>query len=296
MRLIVLVSLFACGGSSTPKPPQQTSGPPAPMTAMPAGAEDVVVATVNGQPVYGSCVATQAARGATKQGALDECIGFELLAQQAVPYATDDEVVHETKRALVSQFIAREYEDKYTSPKDFGAAWDKFVELNRLKVDHGEARASAYVRLVLPKNATPEQDAAAKALAEEVAAKLREERGLTGVHLKELGEQIVGTRGTVEISNVPAYLDNGGLVKEYADALFAIPEVGRTSGAVRTSWGWDVILLTERIAAEKLSPDETRAKILPELKRSYFGTWAKQVAKGVSIKLFDENIPKLEDL
>lgn len=266
------------------------------MTATPSSADDVVVATVNGQPVYGSCVASQAARGATKQAALDECIGFELLAQQAVRFATDSEVVHETKRALVSQFIAREYEDRYSSPKDFGAAWDKFLEINKLKVDHGEARASAYVRLVLPKNATPAQDAAAKALAEDVAAKLRDERGLTGVHLKELGEQIVGTRGKVEISAVPAYLDNGGLVKAYADALFAIPEVGRTSNAVRTDWGWDVILLTERIAAEKLSPEEMRAKMLPELKRSYFGTWAKQVAKAVSVKLFDENIPKLEDL
>ncbi len=296
MRVLVLVSLFACGGSSAPTQPQPTSGPPAPMTATPASAEDVVVASVNGQPVYGSCVAAQAARGATKQGALDECIGFELLAQQAVAFATDSEVVHETKRALVSQFIAREYEDKYTSPKDFGAAWDKFLEINKLKVEHGEARASAYVRLVLPKNATPDQDAAARAVAEEVAAKLRDERGLTGVHLKQLGEQIVGTRGKLEITSVPPYLDNGALVKPYADALFAIPEVGRTSGAVRTAWGWDVILLTERIAPEKLSPDETRAKMLPELQRSYFAIWAKQVAKAVSVKLFDDNIPKLEDL
>jgi hypothetical protein len=113
---------------------------------------------------------------------------------------------------------------------------------------------------------------------------------------KTLGEQLVGTRGKVEVASVPPYLDNGGLVKPYADALFAIPEVGRTSNAVRTSWGWDVILLTELIPAEKLSHDEAVAKMLPELKRSYFGTWAKQVAKTVSVKMFDENVPKLEDL
>jgi hypothetical protein len=296
MRVLLLASLFACGGSAQPKPPQATSGPPAPMTATPASAEDVVVATVNGKPVYGSCVVAQAARGATKQVALDECISFELLAQQSQTYASDAEVIYETKRALVSQFIAREYEDRYTSPKDFGPAWDKFLELNKLKVDHGEARASAYVRLVLQKNATPEQEAAAKALAEEVAAKLHDERGLTAAHLKDLGQQIVGGRGKVDIAAVPPYLDNGGLVKPYADALFAIPEVGRTSGAVRTSWGWDVVLLTELIRAEKLSHDEAVAKMLPELKRSYFGTWAKQVARTVSVKLFDENVPKLEDL
>jgi hypothetical protein len=266
------------------------------MTATPASAEDVVVATVNGKPVYGSCVVAQAARGATKQVALDECISFELLAQQAQAYATDSEVIHETKRALVSQFIAHEYEDKYTTPKEFGPAWDRFLDVNKLKLEHGEARASAYVRLVLPKNPTPEEDAAAKVIADDVAAKLRDERGLTAVHLKALGEQIVGTRGKVEVATVPPYLNNGGLVKAYADALFAIPEVGRTSGVVRTSWGWDVILLTELIPAEKLSHDEAIAKMLPELKRSYFGIWAKQVAKAVSVKMFDENIPKLEDL
>jgi hypothetical protein len=296
MRALVLVSLFACGGSSTPKPPQVTSGPPAPMVATPASPDDVIVADVNGKPVYGSCVAAQAARGATKQVALDECIGFELLAQRAVAFATDPEVIHETKRALVSQFIARDYEDAYTTPKAFGAAWDKFIELNKLKIEHGEARASAYVRLTLPKKPTPEQVDAAKVIADEVAAKLHAERGLTAAHLKALGEQIVGTRGKVEIASVPAYLDNGGLVKPYADALFAIPEVGRTSGVVRTGWGWDVILLTELIPAEKLSHDEAVAKMLPELKRSYFGTWAKQVSPSVSVKLFEENIPKLEDL
>jgi len=297
MRALVLVSLFACGGSKAPAPPVAASGPPAQMTATPAGTDDVVVATVNGQPIYGSCVAAQAARGAaTKQAALDECIGFELLAQQANAFATDNEVVYETKRALVNQFIAHDYEDKYTTPKDFGPAWDKFLAVNKDKVEHGEARASAYLRIVLPKKPTDEQVAAGKVIADEVAGKLRDERGLTAAHLKDLGGKLVGTRAKVEVAPVPAYFDNGGLVQEYANALFAIPEVGRTAGPVRTSWGWDVILLTELIAAEKMPLDEQIKTMLPELKRSYFATWTKQVAKAFSIKMFDENIPKLEDL
>src|SRR5690348_1474463 len=131
--LAVLLFVTACGGSSTSKPQAAASGPPAQMTATPATSDDVIVATVNGKPVYGSCVQAQAARGATRDVALQECIGFELLAQAAQPFATDAEVIGETKRALVSQFIAREYEDKYNAPADFGAAWDKFVELNKLK-------------------------------------------------------------------------------------------------------------------------------------------------------------------
>jgi hypothetical protein len=292
----LLVLLIACGGSSSSKPPSKASGPPAPMTAMPATTEDVVVATVEGRPVYGSCVQAQAARGATKDVALQECIGFELLAQRAQAFATDPEVIGETKRALVSQFIAREYEDKYNAPADFGAAWDKFVEINKQKIDHGEARASAYLRLPIGKNTTREEAALAKSLAEEVAQKLAGERGLTAAHVRDLGVQIVGSRFKVESDSVPAYLNNGGLVEPYADALFAIPEVGRASGAIRTPWGWDVIVLTELFPAEKLPPDQVVAKLLPELKRSYFPTWLRQVAKAVSVKMFDENLPKLEDL
>jgi len=44
---------------------------------------DVQVATVEGRPVWGSCVTAQTARGATKQAALDQCIGFELMAIEA---------------------------------------------------------------------------------------------------------------------------------------------------------------------------------------------------------------------
>jgi hypothetical protein len=200
-------------------------------------------------------------------------------------------------RALVSQLIAREYEDKYNSPADFGPAWDRFLELNKTKVEHGEARASAYLRVPLPKkNVTPEQEALAKSLAEEVAQKLAPERGLTAAHLKDLGMQIVGARAKAESQAVPAYLNNGGLVKPYADALFAIPDVGRTSAAVRTEWGWDVVLLTELIPAEKLTPAQVVEKFLPELKRSYFTAWTKQIAKAVNVKVFDENVPKLEGL
>lgn len=295
MRLAVLLLVAcACGGSTPPKQ-AATSGPPAPLTATPASAADVVVATVNGKPVYGSCVTIQAGRGATKQQAFDECISFELLAQAAQAYATDPEVVGETKTALVSQFIAREYEDKYTSPKDFGPAWNRFVELNKMKVEHGEARGSAYLRITLT-NPTPEQEATAKALAEELATKLAGERGLTAAHLKDLGEQIIAGRAKLDFAVVPAYLDNGGLAKEYAEALFAIPEVGRTSKAVRTSWGWDIILFSEVFPAENLPPDEVVEKMLPELKRSYFTTWARQVASGITVKLHTENVPLLEDL
>src|SRR5439155_20343050 len=107
MRQLVLVSfglgLVACGSSKAPPPPTPT-GPPAawlPTTAP----DDVQVATVNGKPVWGSCVTAQAAHATSKQDALKQCIDFELLAQEANAHgiATDPDVALATRTALVSQ-------------------------------------------------------------------------------------------------------------------------------------------------------------------------------------------------
>jgi hypothetical protein len=266
------------------------------MIATPASADDPVVATVNDRPIYGSCVTAQAARGATKQQALDQCIGFELLAQRAAKYATDPEVAEATTTALVSQFIAREYEDKYTKPSDFGDYWTKSLERNKQMVEHGEARASAYIRVPFSKTPTPEEIEAKHAFADEIAKKLADQRGLTAPDLQDLATQLLPQHPDIQFQAVPAYLDNGGLVEEYARALFSIPEVGRTSAATRTPYGWDVILFSEVFPAEHLSPDEVVKKMLPEVKRSYFSVWSRQIASGVSVKLYDQNVGKLENL
>ena len=87
MRWLVVFAV-ACSGSKAPPPPTP-SGPAASLTAT-AAHDDVQVATVNGRPVRGSCVTEQAARGATRDDALKQCIDFELMAQvaEARPEAT----------------------------------------------------------------------------------------------------------------------------------------------------------------------------------------------------------------
>ena len=298
MRCVVAVVIVsACGGTPAPTSAPQ-SGPAASLTAMPAGASDVQVATVNGKPVYGSCVAKQAARGATKQQALEQCIAFELLAQQAAQYATDPDVTLATHTAMVSELVAREYEQKFQQPTDFGAFWSQIVDKNRERLVHDEARASAYVRVPVPKGASPADEANAKAIADELAAALNKERGLMMPNLQEIALRVVGTRAKLESQAVPAYLNNGGLVDEYAKPLFAIPEVGRTTGPVRTPWGWDIILLTELIPAAHPSESELVEKALPDVKRIYFPQWVAQLGTklGVSVKVFDDNVPKLENV
>jgi hypothetical protein len=296
--LVLALVLPACGGSSRSAPPTPT-GPPAALEATPASADDVIVAHVNDRPVWGSCVAAQAARGASRPTALDECIAFELMAQEAEArgLATDPEVVTRTRTALVSQLVAKEYEDKYNRPADFGPYWDRMLALNRRRIEHGEYRGSTYVRIKVAKNAPPEVEAEARALMEEVAAALAHERGLMPTHFTEAAEQIIGDRAKLDKATVPPYT-RGGLDPPYEQALFALPEVGRVSGAFRTRWGWDVIAWTDHVPERQPSPDQVVAEALPEIKRRYFVQWTNQIADKLGIKpqLFDDNVALLEDV
>jgi hypothetical protein len=295
MRWLV-VFLLACSGSPAPTP--AASGPPASLTAT-AARNDVQVATVNGRPVWGSCVSAQASRGATRDDALAQCIDFELMAQTAEErgLATDSDVVLATRTALVSQLVAQEYEDKLTKPEDFGTFWTRTLERNRGRFDHPEARGSTYVRVEVAKNASPAVEQAAKQRIDKIYAALANERGLMKPHLEDIAKATDGASSDLKISTAPPAIRHGQLVEPYAAALFAIPEIGRVSPPARTNWGWDVVLWDSVVPEVHATQEEIVATAMPEIKRSYFPHWVNQVAKslGVQIQIVEKNLPLLEN-
>jgi len=295
-QLTILALLVGCGGSKTSSVPTP-SGPPASFTEA-ASKDDVQVAAVNDRPVWGSCVTAQAARGATRDEALQQCIDFELLAQAAEirDLALDPEVVLQTRTALVSQLVAKEYEDKYTRPEEFGSFWTRSIERNKGRFDHPEARGSVYARVDVAKDAPPAADAKAKQQIDELYAALAAERGLMKPHLEEIAKRIVGP--DVKVAAVPPDLRHGRLDDTYSAALFSVPEIGRVAAPVRTPWGWDIVLWDSVVPEVHAPPEEVVAQALPEIKRSYFPHWVNQIAKnlGVKIEIVEKNLPLLENL
>ncbi len=95
--------------------------------------------------------------------------------------------------------------------------------------------------------------------------------------------------------DVPPYRV-GALEEHYAQALFAIPEVGRASAAVRTKWGWDVIAFTDDVPAAAPSDDEVATALMPDVKRAFFNIWTDRIRKalGVRVELVPQNVAKLE--
>ncbi len=294
MRAVLVLLLAACGATPAGDAPV---GPPASAIAPRASTTDEIVATVNGKPVWGSCVVIQGKR-ATKQEALEQCIEFELLAQVADQrgYAATPEVREATHTAMVSELVASAYEDGFTKPEQFGRAWAQAMTKGRWKIAHENYRASAYVRIPVPEQSPPAVDAAAKAAAEKIAAALAHETGLLGPSLTALAEQAApGVK--IDHQDVPAYRA-GALDQSYAETLFGLKEIGRASGAVRTKWGWDVIVWTDDVPATNPSEAEIAAKLLPDVKLAYFDHWVDAVARnlGIHVELDQKNVAKLEDL
>jgi hypothetical protein len=292
MRRFAIMLVAGCG--SHPAAPT-TNVAPAAFVAQPAPG-DVIVATVDGTPIYGSCVQGQAARGADRTTALAQCIDFELLAHAAEPYATDPEVALATHTAMVSQLVGQVYEDGYTKPEQFGGNWQMFVGKNLFHVRHEEYRASTYVRINVADGATAQQDADAHAVADKIAAAVAGERGLVGPDFVAMAQQIAGPVSLAH-EDIPPYRV-GALDEHYAQALFAIPEVGRASAAVRTKWGWDVIAYTDDVAAANPSDADVATALMPDVKRAFFNIWTDRIRKalGVRVELVPQNVDKLESL
>lgn len=294
MRAAWLLLLAAGCGSSAPVPAALATR--VSLVAPPEGKDDVVVATVNGRPVWGSCVA--------HQGNLADCIDFELLAQaaEARGLAGDREVASALDTALANRLVEAKYEDKYRVPSDFGPIIDKVVDDNARQLHRPEYRSSAYLRVVLDPQAPPDKVAAAEAVATKLAAALQGEHGLLPAHVAAYADRFRG-----EVASAGFALDEAdagshmrtGLVAPYANALWAIGAIGDAAPApVRTPWGWDVIVWTDGSAPMDSTRAQLAAEVFPNLRRSYFDVWARAIEKalGVHIERYEDNIAKLDKL
>ncbi|MBA3499987.1 MAG: hypothetical protein M4D80_03880 [Myxococcota bacterium] len=300
MRLVVCaVFVIACGG--TPEPTKRSGTGVSPI-AQQQGADDVIVAQVNGRPVWGSCVTAQSkgkAPQAALREALDECVAFELLAQAADArgLTTDPDVIEATRNALVNRVVEVGFEDKYKSADDLKEILDKHIERNKGRLSRPEVRSSTYVRLPLTKPLADAEDPPPKLV--ELAKKLAGERGMMTTHLRAAVDGVFGAQSPPpEVTEVGLF-PKDALVPGYADRLFAIPEVGRIHPEVfRTRFGWDVILLTGVSPAKTYTREEAAAEAFPEVRTAYFNVWVDQIARalGVKIKIDPAQVAKLDEV
>ena len=286
MRALAVVAgavLVGCGGSTSPPP---EAAPALAIVATPETPDDVQVATVNGRPVWGSCVAHQ---HKPKDAGLADCIAFELLAQaaEAKGLARDPDTVETARTAMVNRLVETQFEAKVRTVADLGGVFDAVIDRNLFRMHRPDLRTSTYARVALPDKPAPELEARAHAAADQLAAALRDETGLFGVTLREAAGRIEQQAGVhFEYADV-ALKERDGVVAGYGDVLWSIPEVGRIGGPTRTKWGWDVILWTGGLPAQELTRAQLADEMFPELRRQFFALWVENIRKtlGIAISL-----------
>jgi hypothetical protein len=206
------------------------------------------------------------------------------------------EVAATVRTAVVNRLVETDFEQRYRGPGDLKAQSDAIMARNEWRLHVPEMRASAFARFTVPKEAGPDVDAKAHALADKLAAELAGQTGLYGSHVSAAAARIAaGSDIKLDGSDVKPSRP-GDLVKPYADALFGLAAVGQASRAVRTDWGWDVIVWTGGLEAKERSRDEVVGEMFPELRRRQFQIWAGQIAKqlGIHVEVDQAEVAKLD--
>lgn len=309
MRIAGLLVLAACGRGAAPPasaPTPASAVSPTMADPAPASATDVVVAKVGGHPVYASCVEAQAAHGhLDANAALDECVAFELLAQEAERRGlrADLDVADAWRRELVRGVIVedlRRLETFDDLPPELLKAV-KFEAEQKPFLHRPDMRAAWYVRAPVPKNTvlgSPVDDQA-KALADAIYAEVAGRDDVTAPELIAIGERVAKDRGDPppfhEAKPKITPQESGvvrAAVKEFRDALYALPAIGTVHAPVRTAWGYDIILWHDTVPGEDLTEQIFEADV-----RSYFIPWSDAIARelGVTTSIDDARLATLAE-
>jgi hypothetical protein len=291
--LPTLLALAACGEpgpAPAPAARRAAAAQPPTIEAQPVGADDPVVARVDGRPVYGSCVQAQAAAlELAPRAALDQCIAFELLAGAADARGLrgDPDVIEAWRRELVRAVVRADLEplDELSDlpPKVQALAEERSGGLTRLP----PTRGAHYVRVVVPKQAAPDgpEDRAARAVAEAVYAELKDAPAVLPDELRATAQRHAG--GLKVDHNTQPYFTHEDpsfpgriAVEPFREALFAIPSPGRISPPTRTPWGWDVLLYWDWRAERDL----TRSLFQSARNTFVSSMWVQQLAASLGLR------------
>jgi hypothetical protein len=285
---LLLVTAAACGDDRAPAPPRR--GPTLPsLVATPAGPADLVVATVDGRPVYGSCVAAQVRPGVDRRAALDECVALELAAQEAerrgLHQAAD--VAEETTRVLAAALVDRAFTAKYRTVADLPAQLVEDVfkrNAGRLKRD--EYRSTFYARVdELGPQGTP-ADRAAQEAAHDAARRLAGRDDLFPSDVEAAVKASLRPGQTMSVGTPEPTVSWGILLPYYRDPVFALTAIGQLTPPARGPYGWDLILYTDRLPALT----QTRAQILdelfPRLRMRWFQMWTSELERALGVERY----------
>jgi len=268
---------------------QASDGAVAPLVAQ---SSDVVVATVDGRPIYAGAVAEQArARGVDRKTALADLVDAEVLAGEAARRGLDQDlhVRDETKGALVRRYLKLGFEQQ-TTAADVPEPLVRREYRQRLPYLNHDTYADVWHFLVpVPKGASADDKAKARARARALAARAK---GLSLAEFQKLGHDEGLTTEEVVTAR------NGWVERPFSEAAFEqLKKPGDTTTSdVETSYGFHVLYLVKWIPAVHTTEAEAAAKIregvFPEYEKHAFEKFVDEAMGRHHVELHAEHLPK----
>jgi peptidyl-prolyl cis-trans isomerase C len=262
----------------------------------PAGADDAVVATVDGRPIRASEVALQARAAAQDpRTALASLVDAEVLAGEAARRGlADDRDVREAIRATaVQRLLADSFEKEVTPEKIPAPAVAHVYEQNRRRLNHEQMIDVWHILVPVDKSFTPGERQAARAAAEELARRAR------GVGSAEAFKALVSTVKAPRPAKAESVVTerDGWTVKEFSYPAFEhLKKAGDTSPVIETSYGFHVLYLNGYHPPEHVSLEAADRKLregmFPEFQRREFIHFADRAAGSHEVTEHPERLPK----
>ena len=115
-----------------------------------------------------------------------------------------------------------------------------FYAANKASFAEGEAVRASHILVAVPKGATPQQKAAAKAKAEGLLKQIK-----AGADFAELARKNSDDPGSAAKGGDLGFFEKGQMVPAFENAAFAL-KPGQVSGVVESPFGYHIIKLTDR--------------------------------------------------
>jgi peptidyl-prolyl cis-trans isomerase C len=224
-----------------------------------------------------------------KKEFLDNMVRFELMAKEAMAkgYDKDPEVQRTMKQVMIQKLIRNDFEKKL-KPEDIPEPeLTAYYEGHKREYNTPEQVRASHILVKFPPNATAAQKEAAKArataLLSEVKAKAKDATAfaeLAKKHSDDTGSKALGG----DVRYFSRTEEGGTMVKEFSDAAFKLAKAGDLSDLVETKYGYHVIRLADRRAAQTRTFESVKRQIQNRLYREKRTKMFDEFVKGLRAK------------
>lgn len=277
LSLLVLFSTVGCNSSksSPSKVPSGTTLAKVGDSKIDSGEFVILYDKVNAGRPYGSV---------SKEEFLNELVRLELGYQEAKKEKLDQtpEIKFQIEATLSQALLQKNLAEKVRSINISDAEMKEYYDKNP------QIRAS-HILLRVPPNADPKTEGEIKKKIDDIYAQAKANKKAFPELAKKYSEDPTGKRG-----GDLDYFSKDRMVPQFADAAFALKEIGDISPPVKTPFGWHIIELTGKQSFKDADKNVLRQTLLGEKRKNVVEEYFASLKQKYGATIYKENLEELK--